>query len=291
MQDDINVICGLRSVLRSPAPITSGIAPFAALQTKTNVIKTSLPLDFVHARTATVTICPTSHQGGLFDDSYRPPAVVLPCRSQLSPNDDSRSLQLAKLCDGTRPQCSACISTRRNCQYTTRPSETRSSALKRRKTHAEQQLRDIHRSHRVLLQLVGTLATSPDADAIAIIHQLQQSCDPEHIVQWIEHGGLIRQCRQPDGATKQASADSAQDLADRQRRVKLPPIARWYDAKGEAYGELFERLKYADERRGEQILRRMHQGQDISDVVSLLEDDNSPTYSAAHQNLLAIYSI
>lgn len=166
--------------------------------------------------------------------------------------------------------------TKRVCQYTTQPSETRLSALKRHKSHAEQKLRDIHRSQWVHLQLIRALATSADEDAATIFQQLRQGCDPVLILQRIEEGGLILQLRQPADVPKQASADFAQDQADEQATGKLPRMARWHSATQEAYGKIFKRLKSVSQERGVEILRRIHQGQDISDMTHLVEDENLP---------------
>lgn len=166
--------------------------------------------------------------------------------------------------------------TKRVCQYTTQPSETRLSALKRQKSHAEQKLRDIHRSQWVHLQLIRALATSADEDAATIFQQLRQGCDPVLILQRIEEGGLILQLRQPADVPKQASADFAQDQADEQATGKLPRMARWHSATQEAYGKIFKRLKSVSQERGVEILRRIHQGQDISDMTHLVEDENLP---------------
>jgi len=147
-------------------------------------------------------------------------------------------------CDGIRPQCSPCILSKRGCQYTTEPAETRSSALKRSKNHAEQQLRDVHRSHAVLLQLVCAITTSADADVAAILEQLRQGCDPALIIQRFEDGGLIHQRRERADAAKEASSSFAQDLAEQHRAGKLPPIAHWYVELGRTEDEIGGRYRY-----------------------------------------------
>lgn len=147
------------------------------------------------------------------------------------------------------------------------------SALKRRKTSAEQQLRDNQKSHWVHLQLIGALA-NPNVDATTICQQLRRGCDPELIVQRIEQGALVRQCIEPAYPAKQASAGFAQDRVNQQRLVRLPPIAPRYGANQINYDELFERLKSADQEKGVEILRRLYQGQDVSDMFPPEEDEN-----------------
>jgi len=187
-------------------------------------------------------------------------------------------------CDGIRPQCSSCTRSKRVCQYTTKPSETRSSALKRLKIDTEQQLRDVLRSHTTHLQLVHALTTSADADAANILQKLRQGYDPRLVVQWIQLGSSILRHVQPSDVAKQASAGSAQGLAVSARLLKLPPITSWYNVNQEEYVKLFEKIKSGSQERGVEILRGIHQGHGISDMSCLMKDETRSLQSADHRS-------
>jgi hypothetical protein len=80
---------------------------------------------------------------------------------------------------------------------------------------------------------------------------------------------MVQQRFQPTDSDKQASAVFALDLVDQQRLLKLPPIAHWYDANQVTYREVFERLNSVSQKEGVEILRRIHQGQSVSDLFTL----------------------
>lgn len=152
------------------------------------------------------------------------------------------------------------MSTHRVCQYTTQPSETRLSALKRRKDHVEQQLQDIQRSHLLLLQLLHAISISADADVATISQQLRQGHDPALILQQMEDGRLMLQLSQPADAIQQGSAAVAPGLADQRRASKVPQTAHSKGANQKAHGELLSCLQFAEQEEGVEILHRLHQG-------------------------------
>lgn len=144
--------------------------------------------------------------------------------------------------------------------------------MKRRQNHAEQQLRDIHRSHWVLQQLLRAFDTSTDIDTATIFQQLRQGSDPALILQRIEDGTLILQLNQHADATKRPSAGLTQDQRHQHRTDRQPSRACSHGADQNEYRELFRLLKSAPQEQGVEVLHRLHQGQDISDMLQVVED-------------------
>lgn len=146
--------------------------------------------------------------------------------------------------------------------------------MRRSKAHAEQQLREIHESHEVLLQLVHALISHEDADAATILEQLRYGTDPAFIVQPLEAGELMQRRRQGAFTTGQASEHPSQDLQSQPRADALPPIAQWFSEDREAYEELFRYLKSVRQEESVDVLRRIRHGQSISDILHLVKEGN-----------------
>ncbi|KAF2096473.1 nitrate assimilation regulatory protein nirA [Rhizodiscina lignyota] len=96
-------------------------------------------------------------------------------------------------CDAKRPKCSACTSSGRECIYSTAPSESRGSALKRKYGELESQVRGLRESHEPLQRLLHALQTRKDADAVAIFRKIRQGENIESIVRHIGAGDLLLQ--------------------------------------------------------------------------------------------------
>jgi hypothetical protein len=161
------------------------------------------------------------------------------------------------------------MSSGRRCQYTTQPEESRSSALRRSKAYAEQRLREVHRDYKILLRLVYSLISYDDTVAITTLHQLRQSATPTVIVQEIDR---ILQCGNTADATKKILAGHIQCSLNQERGDDLPSIASWYCEDGEAYEELFMQLRSATQEKGIEVIRRIRQGESISDILNIVKD-------------------
>jgi hypothetical protein len=96
-------------------------------------------------------------------------------------------------CDGARPRCSACDSQGLECVYSTNPSESRTSALKRKYDTLERSMRQLEQSHSFLEQLVHALQVREEADATAIFGRLRQGANVESIVQHLRAGDVLTQ--------------------------------------------------------------------------------------------------
>ncbi|KAG6171166.1 hypothetical protein E4U11_000955 [Claviceps purpurea] len=94
-------------------------------------------------------------------------------------------------CDARRPTCSSCIARGRPCTYTTNPSETRGSALKRKHQHLENDFDGLQKSHDALQQLIQALQSREDRDALAIFQRIRQHEDAETIIEHLHASDLL----------------------------------------------------------------------------------------------------
>ena len=119
-------------------------------------------------------------------DKPRRRAVIAAC-------DTCRRLK-AK-CDARRPVCSSCTANSRDCTYPTEESETRGTALKRKYSHLEQQVRELREANATLSQLVRAMQSRSDADAAAIFQKIRRGADPRSLLRNIEAGDVILQLK------------------------------------------------------------------------------------------------
>ncbi|KAH9903958.1 nitrate assimilation regulatory protein nirA [Xylariomycetidae sp. FL2044] len=94
-------------------------------------------------------------------------------------------------CDGRRPICSSCASTGRECLYSTKPSESRAAAHKRKYDQVDRELNDLRESHANLLRLIHAVRTRSEADAAAIFQRLREGGDTDSILRHISTGDLL----------------------------------------------------------------------------------------------------
>ncbi|KAG6102476.1 hypothetical protein E4U30_005953 [Claviceps sp. LM220 group G6] len=94
-------------------------------------------------------------------------------------------------CDARRPTCSSCITRGKLCTYTTNPSETRGSALKRKHERLENDFHGLQKSHDALQQVVQALRSRDDRDALAIFQRIRQHEDAETIMEHLHASDLL----------------------------------------------------------------------------------------------------
>lgn len=94
-----------------------------------------------------------------------------------------------------RPSCSSCIEREIQCQYDTRPDETRAIALKRKNQALEEQ-------HAQLSELYGYLKTKSEPEAIEILRRVRSSEDLSSVLSLIRDGDLLLQGRLYRGSAK-----------------------------------------------------------------------------------------
>jgi hypothetical protein len=91
--------------------------------------------------------------------------------------------------------CSSCTANSRDCTYPTEESETRGTALKRKYSQLEQQVRELREANATLSQLVRAMQSRNDADAVAIFQKVRRGADPRSLLQNIEAGDVILQLK------------------------------------------------------------------------------------------------
>ncbi|KAG5937909.1 hypothetical protein E4U59_004112 [Claviceps monticola] len=94
-------------------------------------------------------------------------------------------------CDARRPTCSSCVARGTPCTYTTDPSETRGSALKRKHQQLENDFHRLQKSHDTLQQVVQALQSREDRDALAIFQRIRQHEDAEIIIDHLHASDLL----------------------------------------------------------------------------------------------------
>ncbi|OAQ60159.1 hypothetical protein VFPPC_14791 [Pochonia chlamydosporia 170] len=146
--------------------------------------------------------------------------------------------------------------------------------MRRAKAEAEQQLQEIRASYDVLLQVVNGLMCRDGATALNVLRQLRQGISPNQVGQNSEEGKSMLPTNQPVIVTMKSRTGNTYDTQNQQPAHMLPPIAQWYDDDPEAYGELFLYLKSTTQEEGVEVLRRVRQGQDISDILFLANNGN-----------------
>jgi hypothetical protein len=99
-----------------------------------------------------------------------------------------------KQCTGQRPSCSACVTRRTPCSYTTFSSETHSQALKRKYGEL---LRAQDSAYR---ELFHVLRSKSEAEAIGLLRRIRLDGDVEAVLRHVRDGDLLMQVAfMPDG--------------------------------------------------------------------------------------------
>lgn len=113
---------------------------------------------------------------------------------------NQRSVSYLSQCDGVRPVCFSCSSRKRECVYTSNPSETRTATLKRKFEHLGQEADNLRSSNATLLELMSLIRSRNAHDAMSIFQRLRAGTDAEAIVSAVREGYLLIQlCVAPEG--------------------------------------------------------------------------------------------
>lgn len=145
--------------------------------------------------------------------------------------------------------------------YVGNPDETRHSALQRTYLETKAELEELRESHNTLEQLFQALKSRDQADASAILQRLRESDDLKDIAHGLSTGRLT----EPLGNARSPSADVSQPARGGKRKRAADP---------ELYAELFNLLKAMGDSESLEVLDRVRQGDDISDIVRQVKDGN-----------------
>ncbi|KAG5940071.1 hypothetical protein E4U53_007672 [Claviceps sorghi] len=113
-------------------------------------------------------------------------------------------------CDAQRPACSACVARGQVCTYSTNPSETRGSALKRKHESLDRDFQELQRSHSVLQQLVQALQSRDEKDALAIFQRLRQHEDVDTILEHLRASDLLLELQMDPSSRSAGRSTSTQ---------------------------------------------------------------------------------
>ncbi|KAH8897378.1 hypothetical protein GQ53DRAFT_638658 [Thozetella sp. PMI_491] len=114
-----------------------------------------------------------------------PPQRSLPRQVHVAAACDTCRKQKAK-CSGGRPACRRCVQRQIKCEYTTRPGETSSQALKRKYGH----LQDRAAQNEEVLELLKNL---PERESQAVLQRIRAGTDIATILNHVQAGDLLLQ--------------------------------------------------------------------------------------------------
>uniref|UniRef100_A0A8H7NES3 Zn(2)-C6 fungal-type domain-containing protein n=1 Tax=Bionectria ochroleuca TaxID=29856 RepID=A0A8H7NES3_BIOOC len=105
-------------------------------------------------------------------------------RSSLAACDRCRKRKIK--CNAQRPACGCCVASGKDCNYYTKPSESRAHALKRKHNELQQKVE----SDATVLEM---LRSSRPEDAQELVERIRQRQDSHSIVQDVQNGALLLQ--------------------------------------------------------------------------------------------------
>ncbi|CAG9943947.1 unnamed protein product [Clonostachys rosea f. rosea IK726] len=109
-------------------------------------------------------------------------------RESQSPKGGRLSLLVIAVgsCNAQRPACGCCVASGKDCNYYTKPSESRAHALKRKHNELQQKVE----SDATVLEM---LRSSRPEDAQELVERIRQRQDSHSIVQDVQNGALLLQ--------------------------------------------------------------------------------------------------